>query len=233
MRFDILSIFPESFESYFQASIVRRAQDAGFVTIETHDIRAFSIDKHQKVDDTPYGGGAGMVMAVEPFDRALEAIGAKRQTAGTRVILLSAKGRTFDQAAARRLAQFERVVLLCGRYEGVDERVAEQLVDEELSIGPFVLTGGELPAMVVVDAVTRLLPGVLGNSESAVDESYADGKTVEFPHYTKPETYKGWTVPPVLLSGHHAEVAAWRASQTKSNTKQHHDQEDETVPLSE
>ncbi len=233
MHFDILTIFPESFTSYFQVSILRRAQEAGLVTVRTHDVRDFTVDRHQKVDDTPYGGGAGMVMAVEPFDRALESLGAKRGTAGTRIILLSAKGRPFNQAAARRLSRFEHIVLLCGRYEGVDERVAERLVDEELSIGPFVLTGGELPAMLVVDAVTRLIPGVLGNAASAVTESYTDGEMVEFPQYTKPESYKGWDVPAVLLSGHHAEIAAWRASQAEKNTQKFHDQADETLTLPE
>ncbi len=224
MQFDILSIFPESFESYFCSSILKRAQDAGQISIRTHDVRGFTTDKHGKVDDTPYGGGAGMVMAVEPFDRALQSIDAVRGTAGTRLILLSAKGRPFDQAKARELSQCERLVLLCGRYEGVDERVAQHLVDEELSLGPFVLTGGELPAMVVVDAVTRLIPGVLGNAESARDESFSNGETVEFPQYTKPEQYREWSVPPILLSGHHAKIAAWRESQSVEQTNKHHGQ---------
>ncbi len=228
MHFDILSIFPESFTSYFQASILKRAQDAGLITIQAHDIRPFSTDKHQKVDDTPYGGGAGMVMMAEPFDRALQSIRAIPKTPKTRVILLSAKGRPFDQAKARALARYDRLVLLCGRYEGVDERVAEHLVDEELSIGPFVLTGGELGAMILIDAVARLLPGVLGNDASSVGESFSDGKSVEFPQYTKPEVYRDWTVPAVLLSGHHAEIEAWRQDQSKHQTKKRYDQE---IPL--
>lgn len=233
MRFDILSIFPDSFESYFQASILKRAQEAGIISIATHDVRAFTTDKHQKVDDTPYGGGAGMVMMAEPFDRALQSIQAVRGTPGTRIVLLSAKGQPFDQAAARRLAQSERLVLLCGRYEGVDERVAEHLIDEELSIGPFVLTGGELGAMVVVDAVSRLLPGVLGNDESAVTESFSDGQLVEHPQYTKPETYRGWTVPGVLLSGNHAEIEKWRREQSEHQTHKRNGQKDQLDNLSE
>ncbi|MFA9262451.1 MAG: tRNA (guanosine(37)-N1)-methyltransferase TrmD [Undibacterium sp.] len=225
MRFDLLSIFPESFESYFQASILRRAQDAGLILISTHDIRPFANDKHQKTDDTPYGGGAGMVMKVEPIDRALEAIGAKPGTPGTRIILLSAKGRRFDQAKARELSKYERLVLLSGRYEGVDERVAEHLIDEELSIGDFVLTGGELGSMVVVDAVARLIPGVLGNDESAIGESFSVGDTVEFPQYTKPEIYRDWSVPPVLLSGNHAEIEAWRVARSTENTQKRYGQE--------
>lgn len=226
MRFDLLSIFPESFTSYFQASILNRAQDAGLISIMTHDVRSFSMDKHSKVDDTPYGGGAGMVMMVEPFDRALQSIQAVRDTPGTRIILLSAKGKQFDQAKARELAKYERIVLLSGRYEGVDERVAEHLVDEELSIGPFVLTGGELGSMIVVDAVARLLPGVLGNDESAVTESFSDGVTREHSQYTKPEVYRDWSVPQVLLSGNHAEIAAWRAERSRAATEQQHEKKD-------
>ncbi|MFZ1626601.1 MAG: tRNA (guanosine(37)-N1)-methyltransferase TrmD [Candidatus Moraniibacteriota bacterium] len=232
MRFDILSIFPASLTSYFQASILKRAQEAGLITIATHDVRAFATDKHQKVDDTPYGGGAGMVMMVEPFDRALQSMVAVRGTPGTHIILLSAKGRPFDQVKARELAQYDRLVLLAGRYEGVDERVAEHLVDEELSIGPFVLTGGELGAMVVVDAVARLLPGVLGNDESTVAESFSEGVALEHPQYTKPEVYRDWTVPPVLLSGHHAEIEAWRNEQSLRQTNKRYDQEIPLGPVS-
>lgn len=219
MRFDILSIFPTAFESYCQASILKRAQTGGHINIQTHDIRAFTTDKHGKVDDTPYGGGAGMVMAVEPIDRALQALGAVPGTTGSHIILLSAKGRPFDQTMAQRFATFDRLILVCGRYEGVDERVAEHLVDEELSVGPFVLTGGELPALLVIDAVTRLLPGVLGNETSAQDESFSRGMTLEYPQYTKPEHYRGWPVPPVLLSGHHAEIERWRREQSLSQTR--------------
>lgn len=222
MRFDLLSIFPESFESYFQASILQRAQESGLIQIVTHDIRAFATDKHQKTDDTPYGGGAGMVMKVEPIDQALQSIGAIRGTPGKRIILLSAKGKRFDQVKARELSQCNRLVLISGRYEGVDERVVEHLIDEELSIGDFVLTGGELASMVIVDAVARLLPGVLGNAESAIGESFSEGKTLEFPQYTKPEVYRDWTVPPVLLSGNHAAIEEWRKERSLENTHKHH-----------
>lgn len=233
MQFDLLSIFPESFESYIQSSILKRAQDAGLITITTHDVRSFATDVHHKVDDTPYGGGAGMVMKVEPFDRALQSLQVVRGTPGTRIILMSAKGKVFDQAKARELATYDRLVLLAGRYEGVDERVAEQLVDEELSIGQFVLTGGELPALVVVDAVTRLIPGVLGNEMSAVTESFTDGHLLEGPQYTKPEVYRTWTVPPVLLSGNHAAIEAWRQDRSHDQTeKQQHVQKIPLVDLS-
>lgn len=221
MRFDIVSIFPESFSSYFGVSILKRAEEAGLIQVATHDLRAYTEDKHSRVDDTPYGGGAGMVMQVEPFDRCLEALQSDGSVAGlrTRVLLFSAKGRAFKQADARRLAaDYDRIIMLCGRYEGIDERVVEHLVDEEFSIGDFVLTGGELPAMIVADAVSRLLPGVLGNDESAQTESHSEEGVVEYPQYTKPESYRDWTVPPVLLSGHHAEIERWRQERSAENS---------------
>jgi len=221
MRFDIVSIFPESFSSYFGVSILKRAEEAGLIQVATHGLRVYTEDKHSRVDDTPYGGGAGMVMQVEPFDRCLESLRADEVTAGlrTRVLLFSAKGRPFKQADARRLAtEYDRIIMLCGRYEGIDERVVEHLIDEEFSIGDFVLTGGELPAMIVVDAVARLLPGVLGNDESAQTESHSEEGVVEYPQYTKPEVYRDWTVPPVLLSGHHAEIERWRHEQSIKNS---------------
>jgi tRNA (guanine37-N1)-methyltransferase len=205
MRFDVITIFPDMLSSYCDASIVKRAREAGLVEIAMHDLRDYTLDKHRKVDDTPYGGGAGMVLSVEPIDRAVTAVGN-----GAHRILFSAKGKRFTQSDARRLAQYDRLVLVCGRYEGVDERVAEHVVDEELSIGDFVLTGGELAAMVVIDAVSRLLPGVLGNALSAVTESHSVDGILEYPQYTKPEEYCGWRVPEVLLSGHHARIEAWR-----------------------
>lgn len=221
MRFDIVSIFPESFASYFGVSILKRAEEAGLIRVATHDLRAYTEDKHSRVDDTPYGGGAGMVMQVEPFDRCLAALRSDESAAGlrTRVLLFSAKGRVFKQADARRLAaDYDRIIMLCGRYEGIDERVVEHLVDEEFSIGDFVLTGGELPAMIVADAVSRLLPGVLGNDESAQTESHSEEGIVEYPQYTKPESYRDWTVPPVLLSGHHAEIERWRQERSAENS---------------
>jgi tRNA (guanine37-N1)-methyltransferase len=219
LRFEILSLFPESFHSYFGVSILKRAQEAGQIEIVTHNPRDFTHDRHKTVDDTPYGGGAGMVMKVEPFADCLADIHRKSvgqyEPGRTRTLLFSAKGRLFTQADARRLAEhYDRVILLCGRYEGVDERVAEHLVDEELSIGDFVLTGGELPAMIVVDAVARLLPGVLGNEESAATESHSEADIVEYPQYTKPEVFGDWRVPPVLLSGHHGDIEAWRKEQS-------------------
>ncbi len=236
MRFDILTIFPKMFDSYLGESILKRAREAGLLSIAIHDIRDFATDKHRKTDDTPYGGGAGMVMKVEPIFNALEALKihhayrqagneirqsadkmkneeeseTKNNKESDRIILLSAKGKTFSQEDARRLSGYERLVLICGRYEGVDERVAEHLADEELSIGDYVLTGGELPALVVLDAVARLIPGVLGNDKSADTESHREAGYLEYPQYTKPEVFRDWSVPPELLSGHHEEIEKWR-----------------------
>ena len=215
MHFDILTVFPTMFDSYLGESILKRAQSAGHISVAVHDIRDFTTDKHHKTDDTPYGGGAGMVMKVEPIWKAVESLKAERPEVKRRVILLSAKGKTFRQEDARRLSQYEALVLVCGRYEGVDERVAEHVVDEELSIGDFVLTGGELPAMVVLDAVARLVPGVLGNETSAETESHREPGYLEHPHYTKPETFNGWSVPEALLSGNHAAIEAWRGEHSK------------------
>lgn len=214
MRFDIISLFPESFQSYFAVSILKRAQEKKLIEIHTHQLRDFAHDKHKTVDDTPYGGGAGMVLKVEPIAECLEAVINQQPTnnepSKTRKILFSAKGKCMTQEDVKRLATYDRLILLCGRYEGVDERVALHLVDEELSIGEYVLTGGELPAMIVVDAVARLVPGVLGNAESAETESHSVLGTVEYPQYTKPEEWQGLRVPDVLLSGHHAEIEKWR-----------------------
>lgn len=215
MRFDIISLFPESFESYFGASILKRAKQAGLIEVVTHNLRAYTHDKHQTTDDTPYGGGPGMVMKVEPIAEAIEKVKEMFPKPRTRTILFSAKGRRFTQSDAKRLSQYERLILVCGRYEGVDERVAEHLIDEEISVGDYILTGGELPAMVLVDSIARLVPDVLGNSESAQSESFADGKTLEYPQYTKPEVFRGWSVPPVLLSGNHAEIEAWRKAHSE------------------
>lgn len=215
MRFDIISIFPEVFESYFGASIMKRAKEKGVIELALHNLRDYTTDKHKTVDDTPYGGGAGMVMKVEPFYKAVEDVVQKTAVENRRVVLFSAKGKRFTQADAQRLAGYEQLVLLCGRYEGVDERVAQYIADEELSIGEFVLTGGELPAMVVIDAVTRLLPGVLGNEESAQFESHSKEGYLEHPQYTKPEKFRDWEVPAVLLGGHHKQIEEWRSEQSK------------------
>lgn len=224
MHFDILTIFPPMFDSYLGESILKRAREKGLISVAVRNIRDFATDKHRKTDDTPYGGGAGMVMKVEPIWNALEAIvsennGAEAEhtsaarASRSRTILFSAKGKTCTQEDMRRLAEYDRLVLICGRYEGVDERVAEHLADEELSIGDYVLTGGELPALVVLDAVSRLIPGVLGNENSAHTESHSETGSLEYPQYTKPEVFREWVVPDVLLSGDHAKIAAWRSAQ--------------------
>ena len=217
MRFDILTIFPAMFESYFSESIIKRARERGLLDIRVHDLRQWSEDKHHKVDDRPFGGGPGMVMAVGPFFRALKKI---KKAGKTRVVLLSAKGKKFSHKEAVRLARYKQVILLCGRYEGVDERVASELADEELSIGDYVLTGGELPAMAVVDAVSRQVPGVLGKAESLVQESHSEEGVTEYPQYTRPEIFspkKGvnWKVPKILLSGDHKKIAAWREQKSR------------------
>lgn len=212
MRFDIISLFPESFTSYLGVSILKRAQENKLIAIHTHQLRDFAYDKHKTVDDTPYGDGAGMVLKVEPIARALEHVKKCASEKKMRIILFSAKGKVFTQEDAKRLSEYDRIVLLCGRYEGVDERVADYLVDEEISIGQYVLTGGELPALVVVDAVARLIPGVLGNEESAQHESHTERGVVEHPQYTKPEEWQGMKIPSVLLSGHHGNIAKWRNS---------------------
>jgi tRNA (guanine37-N1)-methyltransferase len=218
MRFDILTIFPPMFSGYFGESIIKRAVERGTLDIRVHDLREWSEDKHRKVDDRPFGGGPGMVMGVGPFDRALKSLKAGKR--GDRVILLSAKGKRFVHTDAVRLAKYKRIILLCGRYEGVDERVAKYLADEELSIGDYVLTGGELPAMVVVDAVSRHVPGVLGKDASLAEESHAEAGKTEYPQYTRPEVYspkKGirWKVPKELLTGDHAKIAEWRQKKRK------------------
>lgn len=219
MHFDLITIFPNIFASYMGESIVKRAQDSGAITIATHDLRDFAMDKHRTVDDTPYGGGAGMVLKVEPIHDCVQSLRRMQidgSRAETRTIIFSAKGKRLTQQDVRRLARYERLILICGRYEGVDERVAEHVADEEISIGDFVMTGGELAAMVVVDAVTRLLPGVVGNPESIVEESHHEEGYCEYPQYTKPEEFHGWRVPDVLLGGNHASIAQWRRAHAKN-----------------
>lgn len=210
MKIDILTIFPEAVIGYMSASIMQRAQDADVLDFAVTDIRDFSDNKHYNVDDTPYGGGAGMVMQVGPIHRAVEHVKAGAASSSVRTIVLSAKGERFTQRTAERLCAYDQLIFICGRYEGIDERVAQHVADEELSIGDFVLTGGELGAMIVADSVVRLLPGVLGNAQSAVYESHATSGYTEHPHYTKPPTYKGWKVPEVLLGGNHDAIHQWR-----------------------
>ena len=212
MRFDVLTIFPEFFAGPFDFGIIKRARQQGIIEIVIHDLRSFTFDKHHVVDDRPFGGGEGMVLKPEPIFRAVESLLVQDQRREKRsgVILLSPQGRMFDQAEARRFAdEFSQLILICGRYEGIDERVAEHLITDEISIGDYVLTGGELPAMVVVDAVTRLAPNALGSETSALRDSFSDG-LLDYPHYTRPAEFRGWRAPEVLLSGHHAEVAKWR-----------------------
>ena len=215
MRIDILTIFPEMFSGPFEESMVKRAREDGKVEIKIHNLRDWSKDKHKSVDDRPYGGGAGMVMRVDIIDRALGDLKLKMKNEKCKVVLMSAKGKNYTQQDAKAYTQLEQLILIAGHYEGVDERVAKFLVDEELRIGDYVLTGGELPAMVVVDSVVRLLPGVLGNEKSVKEESHSEPGYLEYPQYTRPEEYKGWKVPEVLLGGNHAEIEKWRGENSK------------------
>lgn len=212
MRIDILTIFPSMFRGPFEESIVKRAVDRGLVSIQVHDIRQWASDKHKTVDDYPYGGGPGMVLKPEPVFAAVEAVKAMAAEKGS-VVLLTPVGRLFNHDVAVELAQQRRLILLCGHYEGVDARVHEHLATDDISIGDYVLSGGELAAMVVVDALVRHLPGALGDPQSAVQESFAQG-LLEHPHYTRPADFRGWQVPEILLSGNHAEVARWHRRQS-------------------
>ncbi len=220
MHIDVVTIFPGICSPILEESILKRAQQKKKLTVKLHDLRRYACDKHRTVDDRPYGGGAGMVMRPEPFFRAVEAI--RKARAGKkgrpRVILLSPQGAPFSQKTARRLVSCRHLILLCGRYEGVDERVREELADEEISIGDYVLTGGELPAMVLIDAVSRLIPGVLGDKNSLNFESFEDN-LLEYPHYTRPASWRGMDVPAVLVSGDHARIEAWRQRQALERTK--------------
>ncbi|MFH1598137.1 MAG: tRNA (guanosine(37)-N1)-methyltransferase TrmD [Patescibacteria group bacterium] len=207
MKFDIITIFPKIFDSYFKESIVKRAQEKKKVKIVVHDLRKYTKDKHKKVDDRPYGGGPGMILKVEPIYKALQKIKRHKKS---RIILLTPKGRHFTQKTAQKMAKYQQIVLITGHYEGFDERV-RKLVDEEISIGQYVLTGGEIPAMVLVDAITRLIPGVLGHEHSVQDETYSkDLDYIEYPQYTRPARFKKWLVPKILLSGNHQQIADWR-----------------------
>ncbi len=214
MRFDIITIFPEMFAGAFAAGVVGKALDKGLVEIAVHDLRDFTRDKHRQVDDRPFGGQEGMVMKPEPIFRAVEAV---RRDGDCRVYLLSPQGSRFDSAAAEDLASRDQVVLICGRYEGVDERVAEHLVDGEISIGDYVLSGGEPAAVVVVDAAARFVPGVVGKAGSVRHDSFADG-LLDFPQYTRPRDFRGLKVPPVLFSGDHGKIARWRRRKALEKT---------------
>jgi tRNA (guanine37-N1)-methyltransferase len=241
MQFEIITIFPEFFAGPLDYGIVRRAREARLVDVRVHDLRAFTHDRHRTVDDRPFGGGEGMVLKPEPLFEAVESLAGTETAANPRtaVVLLSASGKLFRQDAARRFAQLDRIILLCGRYEGVDERVAEHLATDEISIGDYVLSGGELGAALIVDAVTRLIPGALGNEDSIVNESFSALETkggeaavstchlspatghllLDFPHYTRPAEFRGWPVPEVLLSGNHEEIRRWRGEKALEKTQ--------------
>lgn len=219
MKFDIITIFPELFNGFLSESLLARAQKKKLIKINTHNLRKWTNDNHKTVDDRPYGGGAGMVLKIEPIHKAVKAVKAKKGK--TRVILLSAKGKTLNQRKARELVKYDQLIFICGRYEGVDERVAKHVADDEISIGNYVLFGGEVPAMVLVEAVSRLIPGVIAKPESVKYESFSDNqaKLKEYPQYTRPEVFvlKGRKirVPKVLLSGNHAEIEKWRKGRSK------------------
>ena len=213
MKIDVLTLFPAMFAGPLDESIIQRARDRGVLELGIVNLRDYTHDRHKTVDDRPFGGGPGMLLKPEPLFEAVEQLAGEK----TRVILLSPSGRKFDQAIARELAGQEHLLLVCGSYEGFDERIREHLADDELSIGDYVLTNGALPAMVIIDTVTRLLPGVLGDDESASDESFSAG-LLEYPQYTRPAEFRGMRVPDVLLSGHHAEIAKWRAEQARART---------------
>jgi tRNA (guanine37-N1)-methyltransferase len=244
MRFDLITIFPEFFAGPLDHGIVRRARENGLVEVHVQDLRVFTKDRHRTVDDRPFGGGEGMVLKPEPLFESVESLlghsvngGSNPRAADpkTAIVLMSAAGTLFRQETARRFAQLDRIIFICGRYEGVDERVAQHLATDEISIGNFVLSGGELPAMMIVDAVTRLLPGALGNEASSQNESFSavddfgatskrtaevTGHTLlDFPHYTRPAEYRGWSVPEVLIGGNHAEVAKWRRTAALEKTQ--------------
>ena len=217
MQFDVFSLFPEMFTAYLDESILKRARENGILNVQLHNIRDYTKDKHHTTDDVPYGGGGGMVMKPEPIFDAVESV--LGTPPACPVILLTPQGRLFTQAVAREYAQQPHLALVCGRYEGVDERVREHLVTDEVSLGDFVLTGGELPALAVIDAVTRLLPGVLGDPDAPNKDSHASG-LLEYPHYTRPQEYRGWEVPEVLRSGNHAEIEKWRQEQSVKRTQE-------------
>jgi tRNA (guanine37-N1)-methyltransferase len=215
MKIDVLTLFPAMFAGPLDESIIKRAREAGRLDLAIHNLRDYAHDRHKTVDDRPFGGGPGMLLKPEPIFEAVESLARE----GTRVILLSPAGRPFNQAIARELAQLEHLLMVSGHYEGFDERVREQLADDELSIGDYVLTNGALPVMVIIDAVTRLLPGVLGDEGSAQDDSFSQG-LLEYPQYTRPAEFRGTKVPEVLLSGNHAEIARWRAEQARLRTEE-------------
>jgi tRNA (guanine37-N1)-methyltransferase len=230
MQFEVFTLLPEVFPPYLESSILQRASQRGLIDVRLHNIRDWAHDKHHTTDDMPYGGGGGMVMKPEPVFEAVESI--LGPAGGIPIILLTPQGRLFSQAVARELSAHERIALLCGRYEGVDERIRTRLVTDEISIGDYVLTGGELPALILIDAVTRLLPGALGDPTGAEDDSHASG-LLEYPHYTRPPEFRGDTVPEILVSGDHAKIAQWRREQSLLRTLERRPDLLEKLELSE
>ena len=218
MTFHVLTIFPEFFRGPFEHGVVERAHRAGLIQIKVHDLRTWTADRHRTVDDRPFGGGEGMVLKPGPIFEAVESIWPDRAAGNKKVVLLSAQGRKFDQSMAREFAGLSELLLICGRYEGVDERVAEHLADEELSVGDFVLSGGELAAAMVIDVVARLKEGVLGNSDSALYESFGEDGLLDCPQYTRPAEFRGWKAPEVLLGGNHEEIRQWRLKAAREKT---------------
>jgi tRNA (guanine37-N1)-methyltransferase len=238
MEFDVFTLLPEVFPPYLESSILQRARQRGLIDVRVHNIRDWATDKHHVTDDEPYGGGGGMVMKVEPVFAAVESVLGpfdKLRAApesGVPLILLTPQGRVFSQKVASELATHPRLAMVCGRYEGVDERIREHLVTDEISIGDYVLTGGELPAMILIDAISRLLPGVLGDPGGAADDSHATG-LLEYPHYTRPPEFRGWKVPEMLVSGNHAKIEKWRREQSLLRTLKRRPDLLESAPLSE
>jgi len=230
MRFDVFTLLPEVFSPYVHASMLEKAAGRGLIDVQLHNIRDYAHDRHHTTDDTPYGGGGGMVMKPEPIFEAVEAV--LGTAPGCPIILLTPQGRVFNQKIAAQLAAEPRIALLCGRYEGIDERIRQGLVSDQISIGDYVLTGGELPAMILIDAISRLLPGVLGDPDGAADDSHASG-LLEYPHYTRPPEFRGQAVPEVLLSGDHGKIAQWRREQSLTRTLKQRPDLLGTAPLTE
>lgn len=215
MKIDIITLFPKMFKGPFDESIIKRAQEKSLVEINVHDLRKWGLEKRKTVDDRPYGGGVGMVLMVEPIYKTLKEL----KTKNSKVILLSPQGKTFNQKSAEKLAKSEHLILVAGHYEGFDERIREHLIDEEISIGNYVLTGGELPAMVIIDSIVRLIPGVLEKEEAVHFESFSLENVLEYPQYTRPADFKGWKVPEILLSGNHQQIKKWRKEMSLEKTK--------------
>ena len=230
MRFDVFTLLPDVFPPYLESSILQRARQRGRIEVHVHNIRDWTHDRHHVTDDEPYAGGGGMVMKVEPVFEAVESVLGSDDCCP--VILLTPQGRVFNQKVATELAAHPRLALICGRYEGVDERIRQHLATDEISIGDYVLTGGELPALILIDALTRLIPGVLGDPDGAADDSHAAG-LLEYPHYTRPPEFRGWRVPEILLSGDHAKIAKWRREQSLLRTLERRPDLLETAELSE